>query len=71
MDREEEGELTTCAECGSEIAPATDEAFAFGETGFLCMECALRRGGVYDADQDRWTVAPDVSDLWDERRPHP
>ena len=70
MEREESDELTECADCGSEIAKATDEAFAFGEIGFLCIDCSIRRGGVYDADQDRWTRAPEVSDLWDERRPH-
>jgi hypothetical protein len=71
VEREEEDELTECAECGDEIAPATDEAFAFGETGVLCLECALQRGGVYDALEDRWTRTPDLSGLWDERRPHP
>lgn len=71
MHSQEWNELTACADCGCEIAPATDEAFAFGETGFLCVECGVRRGGVYDAELDSWTVAPDVSDLWDERRAHP
>jgi hypothetical protein len=68
VEREEFESLANCADCGAEIDPATDEAFAFGETGFLCLECGLRRGGIYDAEEDRWTKAPDVSDLPDERR---
>jgi hypothetical protein len=61
----------TCAGCGVELWPAVDRAFASGDSVYLCFECAEHRGGVYDEDEDRWTVAPDVSELGDERRPHP
>jgi hypothetical protein len=60
-----------CIGCGAEMWPALDRAFACGPDAFLCFECAERRGGVYEADEDRWTEAPDVADLPDERRPHP
>jgi hypothetical protein len=40
------------------------------DDAFLCLECALKRGGVFDEDTDRWVVPPDVEDLSDERRPH-
>ncbi len=61
----------TCSDCGAELWPDVDRAFASGPNIYLCFECAERRGGVYDSDEDRWTVAPDVSGIADERRPHP
>jgi hypothetical protein len=64
-------EQTTCLECGEAIWPEKDRAFAASPESYLCFECAERRGGVYDAQQDRWTTPPDVTDLADERRPHP
>ncbi len=63
-------ETTTCVGCGAELSPETDRAFATGPDTFLCFACATQSGGVYDADQDRWTVPPDVSGIADERRPH-
>jgi hypothetical protein len=71
MHRQEWTELTTCIDCGDEIDPATDDAFPVGETGYLCLKCAVRRGGSFDPEEDRWTTPPDVADLPDERRPHP
>ena len=62
---------TNCMICGVELDPAADRAFLFGETGVLCFDCAIERGGEYDSEQDRWVKAPDVGDLPDERRPHP
>lgn len=63
-------EASACIECGAELWPDVDRVFATGPDTYLCFECAERRGGVYDADEDRWTVAPDVSGIADERRPH-
>src|SRR5688500_2586930 len=71
MHQEEWLELTNCLDCGEPIVPERDRAFAVSEEGFLCFECAERRGGVYDADTERWTAAPDVTGEPDERRPHP
>lgn len=34
---------------------------------WLCFDCAVRRGGVYDSEEDRWTTAPNVADLPQER----
>ena len=64
-------EATTCMDCGAEIWPEVDRAFAYGPEEYLCFECSERRGGVFDIDQDRWTVAPDLCGVADERRPHP
>ena len=63
MHRSEEGALATCADCGAEIAPAVAEGFTFGTRGALCFECSIRRGGSYDADQDRWTTEPNLEGI--------
>ena len=71
MHEQEFNELTKCMDCGALIAPERDRAFAVSDEDFLCFECSLRRGGAYDAEMDRWIVAPSVGDEPDERRPHP
>ena len=63
--------LVDCCGCGSTVAPESDRAFAVDDDVFLCFECAIARGGVYDAEEERWSVAPTIVDLPDERRPHP
>ena len=63
MHREESEQLTPCAACGAMIWPSTDRGYTFGSQQALCWDCAIRRGGTYDADKDRWTVDPNVGDL--------
>ncbi len=70
MNESEWTEMTTCLGCGAQVSPEADRAFACSPDTYLCFECAEARGGVYDADEDRWVVAPDTSGLADERRPH-
>jgi hypothetical protein len=57
-----EEDVAECADCGVTLAPE-DPSFAFGTRGVLCLECALRRGGEYAGDEDRWIVAPDLTGL--------
>ncbi len=71
QERDDWDELTRCIECGAELWPEVDRAFACAPEAYLCFECAERRGGVYDADEDRWTTPPNVIGLVDERQPHP
>ena len=71
MHNQERDELAECCDCGATIAPTTDRAFVIQDTAVLCFDCAVKRGGVYDGREDRWTVPPRVADLPDERRPHP
>ena len=52
-----------CADCGAEVYGAGDRAFEFGADQLLCWQCAERRGGSYDAHQERWSEPPDVRDL--------
>jgi hypothetical protein len=63
MHREEASQLSVCLDCGAEISSATGRSYAFGGSGVLCWECALRRGGSYDAERDDWSVEPGVRDL--------
>ena len=67
MHRSESRELSSCALCGA-LVDARERAFSFGSEGVLCFSCALERGGAYDAEHDRWTQSPDVSDLSEPER---
>jgi hypothetical protein len=65
---EPEGELSeSCSLCGGTILGGAEPGFAFGLESVLCWSCALRRGGRYDGELERWVGAPDVSDLSDEK----
>jgi hypothetical protein len=66
MHRDEAEQRSSCADCGAPTGPEA-RAFAFGTTSLICWECAVRRGGSYAADEDRWTQVPDVADLHPER----
>jgi len=63
MHRSETRELSLCADCGAEILPARDRGFSLGGDLALCMACAVRRGGAYDEEYDRWVRVPDTADL--------
>jgi hypothetical protein len=71
QDVDEWADASACIDCGAGLWPGVGRAFATGPDAFLCFACAERRGGVYDAGEDRWTTPPDVTGLSDERRPHP
>lgn len=70
MDNDELYQVVDCWECGEPIPRAAD-AYWFNPDGALCLVCASRRGGEYDAGHDRWLRLPDTGDLPDERRQHP
>ena len=61
--RSEPEEFVTCALCRAQIAVGDDRSFAFGSDQAICWECSLRRGGRYDAQHERWEVAPHIVDL--------
>lgn len=63
MHRSETSELTTCADCGAEMTPGRERAYSFGEGSALCWACAVRRGGTYDEEHDRWVEPPAAGDL--------
>ena len=60
MHKEEFESLAECADCGRTIDPALDFVFAMADDAFLCFDCAISRGGLYDAEEERWVVPPDV-----------
>jgi len=62
MHRSEMEAMVPCAGCGTAI-PDDSRSFAFGETQLLCWECAIRRGGSFDAKEDRWITEPHTEDL--------
>jgi hypothetical protein len=66
-----EAEAVPCCACGASLWPDVDRGFACSPDAYLCFQCAEERGGVYDAQEDRWVVPPDVSGLPEERRAHP
>ena len=67
MHRSEAELITPCADCGAPMEEET-RVFGFGPDAVLCWTCALRRGGAYDSEEDRWTVEPSVIDLLDRER---
>ena len=67
MHRSESRELLGCIACGALVDPR-EGVYGFGTESGICLQCALRRGGVYDAAYDRWTQSPDVSDLAEPER---
>lgn len=63
MHRSELSDLEPCVDCGGTVDLRAGEGFTFGSRGVLCHECAMRRGGSYDADRDAWTEAPRLDDF--------
>jgi hypothetical protein len=59
MQQGQWGDPTSCCDCGAEIWPEVDRAFACATGTYLCFACAERRGGVYDANEDRWLAPPE------------
>lgn len=57
---------TQCADCGDPVLSGAESGFGFGDNSVLCSTCATRRGGSYDARQDRWVQPPRFADLLEE-----
>jgi hypothetical protein len=66
MRRSEMEDFVACAVCGAQVALGSDRSFAFGSDQAVCWECSLKRGGRYDAQHERWEVAPRIVDLLGE-----
>lgn len=62
MHRETFEELVNCADCGAALDVSRERGFG-GDGWSLCWGCALKRGGNYDEDEDRWGVEPNTADL--------
>ena len=59
----EEAEVIPCMSCGAGVRVGERGFMEPGAQEVLCWNCAIQRGGQYDADQERWTVAPDLGDV--------
>ncbi len=68
MHRSESDQGTSCADCGAAVLAGAEAGFDFAEDATLCASCAARRGGSYDAHQERWVRPPRIADLLDEPR---
>jgi hypothetical protein len=71
MELEELEIQEPCAACGALVVEGLSPSYNFGMGEVLCWECAIRRGGKYDAEHDTWSEAPNTSDLPDDRRSPP
>jgi hypothetical protein len=71
MEPEEVAELVECWECGATVSPSEDAVYLFGDEQVLCLECSIKRGGEYDAAEERWTQPPSLDDLPIEARNQP
>jgi hypothetical protein len=63
MHRSEAREGVACAACGTVVDLVGGNAYAYGSESALCFDCAVERGGRFDAQQDRWVEAPGLADL--------
>jgi hypothetical protein len=52
-----------CSECGVSLWEDDARAFSHAPGEFLCWDCAVAHGGVYDAQGQTWTTPPDVDDV--------
>jgi hypothetical protein len=63
MRPESDLDAEVCFDCGSAFFPEATGSYPLGMEAAICTECAMRRGGVYDAENDAWPREPDVRDL--------
>jgi hypothetical protein len=49
---------------GSAELASDDVSYAFGYQSAMCFDCAVRRGGSYDAVNERWATLPRIDDLF-------
>ena len=71
MESEDRSYLVDCVDCGAPIDPAFDRPYAITDEVLLCHTCALRRGGAYDSDSERWSSPPALEAIPEERIPQP
>jgi hypothetical protein len=71
MDDPEKTYLVDCIDCGTTIDATMDRPYAITDEIVLCHTCALRRGGAYDSDNERWAESPRLEGIPEERLPSP
>lgn len=68
MHSEEMDVQVRCVVCSREVDVDAEVVYAYGVGDVMCFECAVERGGAYDADEDRWVREPSTEGLPDQRR---
>jgi hypothetical protein len=63
MEEEELEVGEPCTNCGTVVVEGLSPLYRFGDRGVLCWECAIQRGGTYDAEHESWVEPPRTSDL--------
>ena len=43
--------------------PSREPTFSVTEEVILCVTCSTRRGGAWDAAQEKWTKAPELENV--------
>ena len=59
----EEAEVIPCTGCGVGVRAGERGFVEPGAQEVLCWDCAIQRGGQYDAEREIWSIAPEVTDL--------
>jgi hypothetical protein len=52
-----------CADCDRVFDAIAEPVFLIEDDDCLCLECATRRGALYDVPHELWVRAPDLSGL--------
>jgi hypothetical protein len=47
-----------CNLCGEVLSLSDPSHFALSESSAICHSCAMRYGGAYDPETERWRVPP-------------
>jgi hypothetical protein len=55
--------IVVCPDCEREFDCYREAAFLVDGDEFLCLDCALQRGAVYDFPHEVWIRAPDLTGL--------
>ena len=66
MHRSEDREFIACVACGEAVPPGT--GYGVSAETVLCPDCALERGGSFDAVTERWVREPRIDDLVEPER---
>jgi hypothetical protein len=63
MTTREQNRFIDCLGCAQVVNSSIDPVFRIQGSGCLCVECALKRGGSYDASHEAWVRAPNLAGL--------
>lgn len=56
--------LIDCADCGSPVDLGLERGYRVAENIGMCWACTVKRGGLFDEDEDLWLEPPDLTGLY-------